>query len=99
MPNLAVITSTKAKPGIRDLMGTRAIIRGISKIEYMKYKGIFVPVFDVEKTLIDFAYCKIGLSKEDLGSLIRAIDKRKLNKYLKRCRKALNALYEITAIN
>ncbi len=90
MANPVVVTTTKAVPGIRDSMGNTIVVRRISErmffgIEWVDYNGVFVPVSDAEKTLIDFAYYRIALNKEDLKNLINACDKKKLAKYAKRC--------------
>ena len=89
MSNLVIVTTTKAVPGIRSSMGSRIIIRRISKrmffgIEWVNYNGVFVPVSDPEKTLVDFFYYRIGLNDEDLRSLMLACDKKKLARYARR---------------
>jgi len=52
--------------------------------EYMEYGGFWLPVSDLEKTVIDFAYFGEFLPKEVLRRLKRKLDKRKVNSYLKR---------------
>lgn len=95
-----VITSTKALPGVREVSGRRIVIRRISKdmffgFDYVKYAGIFVPVSDLEKTLIDFIYYKIGIDNGEISDLVRKADKRKLQKYAKRMNIVPNALKSI----
>ncbi len=89
MANPVIITTTSAVPGVRDSMGSRVIVRRISKkmffgIERIKYNDIFIPVSDVEKTLVDFIYYRIGLNKEDTAAILKACDKRKLRRYASR---------------
>jgi len=84
-----IITAGKANPGIREIMSTRVILHRIDKsmffgFEYINYGGVFVPVSDVEKTLLDFNYYHIKLSNETLESIREKIDKTKLLEYEKR---------------
>lgn len=86
MANPVVITASKAKPGVKEIMGHRVIVRRIAKrmmfgFEYVKYSGLFVPVSDIEKTIIDFTYYRIGLGSEDMRTLLGSADKRKLMAY------------------
>ena len=79
----------KSHRGVREIMGTRVILHRIDRarffgFEYVNYGGVFVPVSDVEKTLIDFNYYHIKLSEETLESIIKKIDKVKLLEYEKR---------------
>jgi len=51
--------------------------------ELIKYGKFYVPVSDVEKTLIDFIYFKEFLDKRVLKEIKGKVDKKKINKYLK----------------
>ncbi len=84
-----IVTTGRANPGARGIMGTRVILHRIDRarffgFEYVNYGGVFVPVSDVEKTLIDFNYYHIKLSEETLESIRKEIDKVKLLEYEKR---------------
>ncbi|MGC8587389.1 MAG: hypothetical protein ACP5K9_03850 [Candidatus Micrarchaeia archaeon] len=86
MANPIVITASKAKPGMKEIMGHRVIVRRIAKrmmfgFEYVKYSGLFVPVSSIEKTIIDFAYYRIRLGSEDMRALLGSADRRKLMVY------------------
>lgn len=86
-----VVTTTKAVPGVRQALGKRIIVRRISKrmffgYEYVKYSGIFVPVSDLEKTLVDFVYYKIGIKNQEIRRLVDVADKAKLIRYAKKAR-------------
>ena len=51
----------------------------------IEYKdGIYVPISDIEKTLIDSVYFNAGFSSEIYRNLARKIDRKKLQGYLKR---------------
>jgi len=52
--------------------------------DFVSYSGMFVPVSDIEKTLIDLVYFREPLSKEVLKELNKRIDQKKLKKYLSR---------------
>ena len=96
MTNPVIITASKAIPGARTSMGYEVTVRRISEkmffgIEYVRYGGVFVPVSDVEKTLIDFLYFRIGISEDDMESLLGASDKGKLARYSRRCNRRIGA--------
>ncbi|MCW6168959.1 MAG: type IV toxin-antitoxin system AbiEi family antitoxin domain-containing protein [Thermoplasmatales archaeon] len=84
-----IITRTKANPGTRELMGIKVIVHRIGPerffgFDYMNYDGIFVPVSDPEKTLLDFTYYGIKLDPETMTELRNRIDESKLKDYSKR---------------
>ena len=84
-----IITKTKGNPGIRELMGIKVIVHRIDPerffgFEYLNYDGIFVPVSDPEKTLLDFTYYKIKLYPNTLTELRNRIDESKLKDYSER---------------
>jgi predicted transcriptional regulator of viral defense system len=90
MTNPVVITSTTAVPGQREVMGSRILLRRISKrmffgVEQARYNSLFVPVSDPEKTLIDFVYYRVNLNDDDLRSLVGACDRKRLERYARRC--------------
>jgi len=96
MANPVVLTATKTVPGSRVLMGQNVTVRRISKnmmfgFEYIKYSGIFIPVSDVEKTLIDFTYYKIRLSNADIKSMLKQINHKKIERYLLKYSKHLKS--------
>ncbi|MGC8505427.1 MAG: type IV toxin-antitoxin system AbiEi family antitoxin domain-containing protein [Thermoplasmata archaeon] len=83
------ITRSKAEPGIRELMGIRIIIhrinaKGFFGFEYVNYGGLFVPVSDPEKTLLDFIYYGIELDPETRAELEKRVNKSLLKEYTAR---------------
>jgi predicted transcriptional regulator of viral defense system len=79
-----VITSRRARPGIREIMGTNVLIRRLDNkylfgFEYHQVGGFYLPVSDPEKTVIDMLYFK-----ESLDIDFEGLDKEKLLKYLKK---------------
>jgi len=95
--NPIVITPQRARQGMRSFEGNNYLVRRISRSMFfgfsqVKYGGSFVPVSDVEKTLIDFFYFKEPLSKEALMEIKARMDKKVLEDYLKRCPKRLGKI-------
>jgi len=87
--NVVVITVKKVRSGIRRILDSNIIVRRINPryffgFELIKYGSFYIPVSDVEKTLIDFVYFKEVLDKEVLNEIKRRVDRKKINKYLKR---------------
>lgn len=86
--NVVIITTRKVRPGVREIMDSNVILRRIKPsyffgADMLRYGDLFVPVSDLEKTLIDFIYFREHLEKEVLSDLKRKIDRKKLEKYLK----------------
>lgn len=87
--NTIIVTPLHVRTGIRELFGATVIIRRIDRsmffgFEMVKHLDSWLPVSDVEKTLIDFAYFKEFLDKKTLKEMKRRIDKKKLENYLKK---------------
>lgn len=81
-----VVTTSKANPGIRLIMGQRVKVRRINKkyffgFEYVNYSNLFVPVSSPEKIILDFLYYGIGLDPETLRSLLAQSDTVLLRNY------------------
>ncbi len=90
--NPVVITPRKVRSGVRSFDGTNYVIKRISRsmffgFETMKYADFWIPVSDIEKTLIDFVYFKQPLGMEASVELKRLADRKKLDGYLGRCPK------------
>lgn len=84
-----IITSKKVRQGIRKILGTNVLVRRIDRkyffgFDYIKSGEFYLPVSDVEKTLIDLIYFKETLGKEVLGNIKKRLDNKKLNIYLKK---------------
>ena len=58
--------------------------------EMVKYYDFWIPISDIEKTLIDFVYFKQPLSKETLKEMKKKIRPNIMREYLKRCPKYLS---------
>ncbi len=87
--NLVIITTRKVRTGLRSILGRNILIRRINKRMFFGYEikrtaDAFLPVSDVEKTLIDFAYFRIAVPKNALDKMIKKINKNRLDVYLRK---------------
>ncbi|MCL5099961.1 MAG: type IV toxin-antitoxin system AbiEi family antitoxin domain-containing protein [Candidatus Marsarchaeota archaeon] len=86
--NPVVITPRKVRTGLRTFLGNNYVVQRIDKelffgYELVKYYDFWIPVSDIEKTLIDFVYFKHYLRKDVLKELKRTANREKLSGYLK----------------
>jgi predicted transcriptional regulator of viral defense system len=82
-----IITSRKVRPGIRKIFGSNVMIRTMDQrymfgYDYKKQGNLYLPYSDIEKTLIDFIYFKLG-GKITKG-MKNQVNAKRLNLYLKR---------------
>ena len=87
--NVVIVSTRRIRTGVRKIFDSNVIVHRISGkyffgFEYLKYGEFFIPVSDVEKTLIDLVYFNEMPSREVLDEMREKIDKRKLNIYLRR---------------
>lgn len=84
-----IITTRKARPGLRSILGTNALIRRIEKkyffaLEYQKLGNAALPYSDLEKTFLDMLYFKENLSNNAIRAFKKRVDRKKLASYLKK---------------
>jgi predicted transcriptional regulator of viral defense system len=87
-----VITPRHVRVGLRSFGGRNYLVRRISRrmffgFEMLRYYDFWIPVSDVEKTLIDFAYFREPLDAGALREIKVRLRKEVLSEYLKRCPK------------
>ena len=87
--NTVVVTAGKAKPGQRQVFGSRVIVHRIDPryffgYDYLPYGAFLVPVSDLEKTLVDLVYFRESPGPDVMRSLARAADRKTLDRYLGR---------------
>jgi predicted transcriptional regulator of viral defense system len=87
--NVIIITARKIKSGIRKIFESNVILKRIEPkylfgYDFISYKDFFIPVSDIEKTLIDFLYFKEKIPNETTKELIRKTNKKKIYEYLKK---------------
>jgi predicted transcriptional regulator of viral defense system len=88
--NPVVLTPRRVRTGVRSFEGTNYLVKRIPRglffgFETIKYSGFWIPVSDVEKTLIDFVYFRQALDSETLNEMKKRIKKKNLDGYLRRC--------------
>ena len=86
--NTTIITTRKVRTGTRRVFNSNVIVKRIKPkyffgFDYLKYENFYIPVSDLEKTLIDILYFKEPLTKQILKDAAKKIEKRKIIKYLK----------------
>ncbi|MCW1298870.1 MAG: type IV toxin-antitoxin system AbiEi family antitoxin [Candidatus Parvarchaeum sp.] len=92
--NPVIITTRKVRTGVRSILGRNVVVRRIQRKMFFGYEAkrigsSFIPVSDVEKTLIDFVYFKVKITKEVLEKMEKRLDKEKLQRYLEKLDKNL----------
>ena len=83
-----IITARKIRTGIRKILGMNVLIKRLDKkylfgFDYYKHENFYLPYSDIEKTLIDMVYFKEKLDKEVIKNIVKRLDIKKLNSYLK----------------
>lgn len=83
-----IITSRRVTPGIRKVIGGNILIRRIHKqyffgFDYFSNDNICLPYSDIEKTFIDIIYFKEKIDSQVIKNIIKILDIKKLNSYLK----------------
>ena len=87
--NPVVITPKMVRNGNRKFADNNYFVRRISRkmffgFEMTKYSGFWVPVSDIEKTLVDIVYYRQYISEELKSEFSKRVDGKKLGKYLRK---------------
>lgn len=87
--NVVIVTTLKVRTGIRRIFDSNVILHRIDGryffgYDYIIYGNFFIPVSDVEKTLIDLVYFKELPGREVISSIKKKLDEEKFVRYLKR---------------
>ena len=95
--NPVVITPRKVRQGLRQCGGRNYLVRRISRGMFFgfaqaRHGGMSVPVSDIEKTLIDFFHFRERLEPGALGEIKKRIDRKRLDGYLEKCPRRLQAI-------
>lgn len=86
--NPIILTTKNVRSGKRIFNGANYIVLRLKKehffgYELINYYGLWIPVSDTEKTLIDFIYFKRYLPQDVLIKIKKNINVKKINAYLK----------------
>lgn len=87
--NVVIVTTLKIRVGVREVFGNNVILHRIDKkyffgFDYLKYGNFYVPVSDLEKTIIDLIYFKEIPGKDVLKEIKSKLNKAKFKSYLKK---------------
>lgn len=87
--NVVLVTSGKANPGVRSVMGSRIVVHRVSPdhffgFDQLRYGAYSVPVSDLEKTLIDLVYFREPPGPDVVRALAERADPRVLRRHLSR---------------
>jgi len=86
---ITIITTNRVRKSNIELLGRNASLRSISKDKFFGYasvdykEGIYLPIADIEKTVIDSIYFHARFSKGIYAKIVGRIDHKKLDYYLK----------------
>ena len=95
MTNPVILTTRKVRIGVRQFAGRNYVVRRVNEeflfgYEIINYSGVWVPVSDVEKTLLDMIYFHHNLDEETLNLVLKKIDIKKFLEYLGRVEHHMN---------
>ena len=100
--NVVLVTSGKAAPGEREVLGGRVIVHRVAPkyffgFDHVPYGDFDVPVSDLEKTLIDLVYFREPPGEDVFGELLEKADREVLDGYLARYPKGFAARFRSAA--
>ncbi len=92
--NVVIVTTQKTKHSKIEVFGNNVVLHRIKPkymfgFDIMKYGNFYIPVSDMEKTLIDLFYFNEIPDKKVLREMKKRIDIEKLEKYLQNYPKRL----------
>ncbi len=93
--NPVVLTPKKIRNGRKTFLDRNYIVRRINRrmffgFEMIRYYDFWIPVSDVEKTLIDLVYFREPISKEVLEEIKNGMRPNVLKEYLGKCPKYIS---------
>jgi len=85
--NPVIITRKRIRSGTRKFIDRNYVLHRIDKrhffgYELLKLGNLWIPVSDMEKTLIDFVYFKHHLRADVLSDMKKKVEMKKLKEYL-----------------
>ena len=85
--NPVIVTPRKIRTGVRQFDSRNYIVRHIKRDMFfgyslLLYDQFYIPVSDIEKTLIDLVYFGINVPDEVISIMIRKLDRQTFNTYL-----------------
>ncbi len=89
MTPISIVTTNRVRKGSIELLGRNASVRRIQKEKFFGYSmvyykdDIYIPMADIEKTLIDSVYFHSRFNKGVYVAIAEKIDRKRLARYLK----------------
>jgi len=89
MAPISIVTTNRVRSKDIKLLGRNATVRKIQKSKFFGYSMVhykddmYIPMADIEKTLIDSVYFHAHFSSDVYAELAKKIDRKKLEGYLK----------------
>lgn len=85
--NTVILTTKTVREGIRNIAGNKVILKRLPKklffgVEYKQYGDFYLPVSDIEKTLLDLIYFQQPIDKELVQKFKENINLKKLKQDL-----------------
>ncbi len=86
---ISIITTNRVRRGAITILGRNASVRRIQQNKFFGYSmtqyktNLYIPMADIEKTLIDSIYFHSRFSKSVYASIAERVDKKRLESYLK----------------
>ncbi len=85
--NPVIITPRKVRNGIRQFDSRNYLVRRIKRDMFfgytlLKYEQFYIPVSNIEKTLIDLVYFDIRIPDEIISTMIKKMNRETFNSYL-----------------
>lgn len=90
MMPITIITTRRVRRSSIEILGRNATVRRIQRRYFFGYSMVhyrdnaYIPMADMEKTLIDSIYFRSRFSKSVYAAMSKRIDRKKLGRYLKR---------------
>lgn len=87
--NPVIVTPRKIRAGTREVLGTNVILHRIKRdyyfgIDYLKHDDFYLPVSDIEKTVLDFIYFNKIPTEEVWEKLLEKADSENLTTYIEK---------------
>ena len=97
--NPTILTTKKVRPGVREIFGRNVVIENLPLSLYFGYDDVEGGMFhfylsDVEKTLLDMLYFDYVVEDYVYRNILKQIDRRKMDRYLKRYDKETKIKYD-----
>ncbi len=89
MTPISIVTTKRIRKSSIELLGRNVSVRRIQKKNFFGYSAVYykdnlyIPMADIEKTLIDSVYFHSRFNKEVYAAMSKRIDRKKLTRYLK----------------